>query len=142
MGFDLSEFEIDPVKELEGIWVYFDIEETQGLLIARAWNENLMRTFRKFPRGFQVRAKMQTLDGKTDKKVWHKLLADTVLLDWKGISDEGKILKYDKKLVVEQLTKYKDLVKFVWETASEDALYHADQEEEDEKNSPASSDTA
>ncbi len=142
MGFDFKEFVTDEVKELEGVWVYFDVEETQGLLIARAWNENFMKAFRKFPRGFQARARMGTIDKKKDKEVWHKLLADTVLLDWKGVSDEGKVLKYDKKIVVEQLNKYKGLVSFVWESACEESLYHEEQEEDDEKNSPASSDTA
>ncbi len=142
MGFDFKEFVTDEVKELEGVWVYFDVEETQGLLIARAWNENFMKAFRKFPRGFQTRARMGTISKKKDKEVWHGLLADAILLNWKGVSDEGKVLKYDKKVVVEQLNKYKGLVSFVWEAACEESLYHAEQEEEDEKNSPASSDTA
>jgi len=142
MSFDFKEFTTDEVKELEGVWVYFDVEETQGVLIARAWNENFMKAFRKFPRGFQTRARMGTISKKKDKEVWHKLLADTILLDWKGVSDEGKVLKYDKKVVVEQLNKYKGLVTFVWEAANEESLYHEEQEEEDEKNSLASFATA
>jgi hypothetical protein len=141
MGFDLKEFTTDETKELEGVWVYFDIEETQGLLVARAWNENFMRAFRKFPRGFQNRVRTGSVDKKTDKKVWHKLLSETILLDWKGISDEGKVLKYDPKVAADKLTKYKGLASFVWETASEESLYMNEQEEEDEKNSPASSGT-
>ncbi len=141
MGFDLEEFASDEVKELEGVWVYFDVEETQGLLIAEAWNENFMKAFRKLPRGFQTRARMQTLDTKSDRKVWHKLLATTILLDWKGISDEGKTIKYDPKLAIEKMEKYKGLTAFVWETANEEHLYHEEQTEEDEKNSPPSSGT-
>ncbi len=141
MGFDLKEFTADETKELEGIWVYFDVEETQGLLIAEAWNENFMKAFRKFPRGFQNRARMGTLDTKTDRRVWHKLLAETVLLDWKGISDEDKTLKYDPKIAAEKMTKYKKFLKFVWDTASEESLYMKEQIEEDEKNLPASSAT-
>ncbi len=141
MGFDLKEFTTDEVKELEGVWVYFDTEETQGVLVARAWNENFMKAFRKFPRGFQSRARMGTLDTKTDRRVWHKLLSETVLLDWKGISDEGKIIKYDTKAAAEKLSKYKGFATFVWEAASEEQLYHDEQTEEDEKNSPASSAT-
>lgn len=143
MGFDLEEFASDEVKELEGVWVYFDVEETQGLLIAEAWNENFMKAFRKLPRGFQNRVRMGSVDKETDKKVWHKLLSDTILLDWKGISNEGKSLgKYTSKLGSEYLTLYKKLVKFVWETASEESLYSKERAEEDEKNSPASSSTA
>ena len=142
MGFDLKEFETDEVKELEGVWVYFDIEETQGLLIAEAWNENFMKAFRKFPRGFQARARMQTLDTKTDRKGWHKLLAETILLDWKGIAHEGKPLgKYTSKSGAEYMKLYKKFVKFVWEAAGEESLYVKEQEGEDEKNSLASSDT-
>ncbi len=143
MGFDLREFETDEVKELEGVWVYFDVEETQGLLIAEAWNENFLKAFRKLPRGFQNRVRMGSVDKTTDKKVWHKLLADTILLDWKGIANEGKSLgKYTSKLGVEYMTLYKKFVKFVWETASEESLYVKEREEDDEKNLPASSDTA
>lgn len=143
MGFDIREFNTDTVKELEGVWVYFDVEETQGLLIARAWNENFMKTFRKLPRGFQARAKMQTLDGKSDKKVWHKLLSEAILLDWKEIAHKGKPLgKYTSKAGVEYMNLYKGFTAFVWECANEEHLYHEEQAEEDEKNSPASSASA
>lgn len=141
MGFDLEEFAADETKELEGVWVYFDTEETQGLLIAEAWNENFMKAFRKFPRGFQNRARLGTLDTKTDRRTWHKLLAETILLDWKGISEGGKAIKYDPKVAAEKMTKYKKFLKFVWDTASEESLYMKEQAEEDEKNLPASSDT-
>ena len=140
MGFDLEEFASDEVKELEGIWIYFDVEETQGLLIAEAWNENFNKAFRKLPRGFQNRVRLGSVDKATDKKVWHKLLADTILLDWKGISHEKKLLgKYTSKLGAEYMTLYKKFVKFVWETASEESLYTKERKEDDEKNSPASS---
>lgn len=144
MGFDLKEFTTDEVKELEGIWVYFDVEETQGILIARAWNENFMKAFRKFPHGFQNRVRRGSVDKKTDKKVWHKLLSETILLDWKGISDEGKSIKYSPELAAKKMSDYKEFVKFVWETASEDSFYitEDDSPEDDEKNSPASSATA
>ena len=141
MGFDLEEFTADETKELEGVWVYFDIEETQGLLIAEAWNENFMKAFRKFPRGFQNRARLGTLDTKTDRRIWHKLLAETILLDWKGISHGGKALKYDPKVAASMMSEYKKFIKFVWDTASEESLYMKERAEEDEKNLPASSDT-
>ncbi len=142
MDFDIREFETDKVKELEGVWVYFDLEETQGLLIARAFNENFMKVFRKLPRGFQIRAKMQTLDKKSDLKVWHKLLSETILLDWKKISHEGKPLgKYTPEAGAEYMNKYKGFTNFAWEMANEEALYHEEQAEEDEKNLPASSAT-
>ena len=142
MGFDLKEFAADEIKELEGIWVYFDVEETQGLLIAYAENENFLKALRKFPRGFQNRVRSGTIDKKTDKKAFHKLLAETVLLDWKGISHEGKPLgKYTPKLATDYMAQYKKFVKFVWETANEEALYVKEQTEEDRKNLPASSDT-
>lgn len=139
-GFDLNEFATDEVKELEGIWVYFDEDETQGILVARAWNENFNIAFRKLPRGFQTRAKMQTIDTKSDKKVWHKLLAATILLDWRGIADKGKSLgKYTPDLGKKYLDEYKGFTSFVWDTANEEHLYHTEKLEEDEKNSPASS---
>ena len=141
MGFDLEEFAADEVKGLEGVWVYFDVEETQGLLIAEAWNENFMRAFRKFPRGFQNRAQRGTLSVKTDREVWHKLLAETILLDWKGISHEGKVLKYDPKVAAKMMSEYKKFLKFVWDTACEESLYMKEKAEEDEKNSPPSSGT-
>jgi hypothetical protein len=140
-SFDLSDFKTDEVKELEGVWVYFDEEETQGLLIARAWNENFSRVFRKLPKGLQHRAKIGTLGKKDDGKIWSRVLAETILLDWKGISDEGKVLKYSISVAREQLKKYKDLRNFVWDTANEEALYHEEEVEEDVKNSQTSSDS-
>lgn len=140
MGFDLKEFTTDEEKELEGVWVYFDVEETQGLLIAYAENENFLKAFRKFPRGFQNRFRTGTVDRKTDKRTFHKLLSETILLDWKGISNEGKPLgKYTPKLAMDYMGQYKKFVKFVWETANEEALYVKEQQEDDEKNSSASS---
>ncbi len=141
MGFNIEEFTGDEVKELEGVWVYFDVEETQGLLVAEAWNENFMKAFRKFPRGFQNRARLGTLDTKTDRRAWHRLLADKILLNWKGISHGGKPLKYDPKVAATMMGEYKKFLKFVWDTASEESLYMKEQAEEDEKNSPPSSGT-
>ncbi len=139
MGFDLLEFKTDVVKELEGVWVYFDEEENQGLLIAREGNDNFTKAFRKLPRGLQNRARAQTIDKKKDREIWYNLLSKTILLDWKGISHEGKPLgKYDPKAGASYMMLYKDFAKFVWESACEESLYHEEQEEEDEKNSPAS----
>ena len=139
--FDLSGFKTDEVKELEGVWVYFDEEETQGLLIARAWNENFNRVFRKLPRGLQHRAKVQTLDAKSDVRIWAKLLSETILLGWSNISDGGKILKYSPDVAKTMLMKYKELRSFIWEAANEEALYHEEELEEDLKNSQTSSDS-
>ena len=138
-SFDLKDFKKDEVKELDGVWAYFDVEETQGVLVARAFNDKFTRAFRKLPRGLQAAAKMQTISRGADKKVWYKLLSETVLLDWKGISDEGKVLKYSTEAAAAMMMKYKDFAAFVWEVAGEEHLYNEEQAEEDEKNSPASS---
>lgn len=139
MGFDIAEFRTDSDKELEGVWIYFDDEENAGALIARAFNENFNKQFRKLPRGLQHRANAQTLKPGDDIKVWSKLLAATILLDWKNFTYDGKPIKYTKEVAAKILADEPNFRDFIWRTANEEHLYHKEEKEVDVKNSQPSS---
>lgn len=135
---DLSkEFSTNEKAEIEGVWV--DLGEESKLLIARAFNDNFVKAWRALPTGLRRRIDKGNVSRKEDLKLFSGLLSDSILLDWTGLSDEGKVIKYSKENATKMLAKYKEFRNFVWEMAGDIQLFRNEELEEDIKNSKGSS---
>ena len=122
---DLSkEFGTDSNKEKDGIWV--NLDEDAALLIARTGNPDYREALRKAMEPFKISVQNNTLPNATAEKILIDVMAKTILLDWKGIIDKGKELKYSEKNAVKLLTKLRDFRDFVSDSAGDMASYKAE----------------
>lgn len=138
MTFDLkSHYGTDPELEVGGVWE--DISEGARLLIARVGNEAYQKRYRRVPRGIRNQISSGVLDDKVTEDVMCRLLADTILLDWEGISDDGKEIKHSKDKAYEMLRSYRDFRDLVWDVANDQSRFRDEDIEETKGNLKASS---
>lgn len=118
-----KQFATDPKKEQEGVWL--SVGEDASLLIARKGNKRYNEKMRRVndERAVQRRVALDTLSEDEGAEIMAEILAETVLLGWKGIEDEGVEVPYSVAAAKERLIKYKDFRKLVEELADETALF-------------------
>lgn len=116
---NISALKTNPQAEEEGVWV--DYENTGvKLKIARIGNPAFDKAVNKLSAPHLK--KIRNGDASLQEKLTKEAIAETILLDWKGIEDDdGKTLKYSKKLSKELLNDpaLRDLYKFVLITSND-----------------------
>lgn len=112
-------FKTDEAKEQEGVWVPLD--ETTRLRIARMKNARYKAALQRKLEGqkFQVRA--QAMTDEAYQKILNEVVAETILVDWEGITEQGVPLPYSVENAMHLLTVYPDFRDSVVLTAANDA---------------------
>ena len=126
----ISTFATDLDLEENGVWV--DIGQGASLLIARQGNPRYNEHVRKTCKPHSRQIRNQTISEELSNELLIASLAETILLDWKGLEDDkGKPIKYSKKAAIELLTGLKDFRALVQEIAREQATFRAAEIEEE-----------
>lgn len=133
----LNSLKVDVAKETDGIWKPLDIDENVMVKVRSIDCPQHQRRVRKYA----SKNWRQMQSGKIDPVVeWAetgKALAETVLLDWKGIlDDDGNEIPYSLGLATELMTKreWKEFRKAVSRVAEDEANFQAAVEAEAVKN--------
>jgi len=126
-------FDVDEELETKGVW--HDLGDGAALLIAAENNKNFLDLYRKIPPGIRLQLDRGTLPDKVSKKITAELVSKTILLGWKGLSDEGKEIKYTQEKACEQLLKHRKFFTFVWELSRNEGAYLVAEQQAIEKNS-------
>ena len=119
---DLKDFKTDKSKEQEGVWE--DLGNECSVLVARYGNSAMIRAYRKYPRMLRQRLESGQADDNNSATILSKVMADTILLDWKGLKEDGKEIAYSKEECVRILTEYPDVRDMIFEISNEAQLYH------------------
>lgn len=102
----LSKYKTDKSAELNGVWV--EVDNDVSFRIARLNNDKareMRRTLEKPYRNFQ------TIPDSKSEEILRKVIAHTVLLDWKGLVDEaGEVIAHSPEAVERLLKEYPDLL--------------------------------
>ena len=102
--FSLTKIATDPAKEANGVWR--DYKDGSQLLIARTGNPNYRSMLKRLVKS--QRSVIDNDDDLADKvgdKIFAKVMAETILLDWRGIAGpDGTELKYTSALGTEVLS--------------------------------------
>jgi len=139
MTFDLKkQFATSEVLEIEGVWEDLDKgeegEDAPGILVARVGNKAYLKEYQKVPRGLRRQLEQGTLPEGAGEQIINKLLAKTILLDWRGIQDDGVEVSYSFESALAKLTEYKDFRELVWEVGNSMERFRQIHLEEEEKN--------
>jgi len=127
----VKQFAVDKEKESSGVWV--PIGENARLKIARANNPNFKRLFRKLIAPYTAAIRTNSLPDDVDDEIMIKAIAETILVDWDGITENGAPVPYSVEKAIEYLKHepFRDMVT----TFSRDLeLFKQAQDEETEKN--------
>lgn len=115
------------VKELTGVWV--DIGDGGQLLIARANNIKYLARYRELTKPYWSQIRSDTLPLEELARIHVECLAETVLLNWKGIEEGNPSVDvpYSLAKAIEFLTKIADFRQLV--TSIADQQYRFREEE-------------
>jgi hypothetical protein len=127
---DLKKFATNKEKEVDGIW--HDLGDGLSVLVARAKNTKYISELRLRMKPYQNR--LQRNDPSMEEiaeKIITEVMARTILLDWKGMENDGKKFPYSYENCVavlsdKQYTDFRDLI----EGLSDDMSSYRDEEKE------------
>jgi len=125
-------FKTDAKKEIDGNWV--EIGEGASLLIARAGNPKYSRLLERLQKPHRTAIRRDRLPDDIAEKIVTKVLAETVLIGWKGVFYKDEELEYTPENSLMLLTELKDLKELVAELGRDVSNFKEADEEEDEKN--------
>ena len=129
-------FETDSSLEREGFW--YKVSENTGFLLARAGGHNtrFVKALEVKTRPYRRQIENGTLDGELGNELLRDAFAETVILDWTGVSDRnGKAVKFSPKAAAALLKELPDLFADLQEAASKSANFRKGGIEEDAGNS-------
>jgi len=135
MAFDINKNTRNRDAETEGTWFVYD-EDVQ-FLVARKNNPKYRSAISK---GYRENERVISSNTNTDRaeKVSEQLmleaLANYVLLDWKGMVENGKPIEYTPGRAMSVLEEHDDLRKEIEEYADNRENYLAEKDKKDAKN--------
>jgi len=120
---DLKQIAINPKKEKDGVWVDLD-EETQ-LLIGRLNSPQYNRTAERLRKPYRRQIENGSLSDKKKSQIAAELYTKTILLDWKGLKINGKVINYSEKVCKEILAndEYQPFFSIVSGFAADEELF-------------------
>jgi len=126
--FDLNTaFGVDETRVEEGVKMIFT--DDSYLVVARMPNNRYERELSSQVERHAAVLELKTPESeKLNKDILAEVIAKTVILDWKGITDGGKVIKYSAESARKMLIKYSDLKKAVVRFAEDINNYRSAEE--------------
>ena len=119
---ELKDFKTDKNKEKDGVWE--DLGDGCSVLVARYGNQAMVNAYRRYPRVLRQRLESGQVDDDKSSAIMAKVMSDTILLDWKGLKEDGKEVAYSKEECTRVLIDYPDVRVMIFEISNEAQLYH------------------
>lgn len=123
---DLNNFKTDENLLENGVWV--KLGEDSDLLIASQDSARYRQALRKAMAPYKGFRDKTLLPDDVQKRILVGSLA-AVLLDWKGLKENGKAIKYSPDEAVRVLTEYTTIRNIVAEVSGSDAAFLPDLED-------------
>lgn len=127
-------FASDSDKETKGVW--HELDQGGRLLVARMNNSNYNRVLRAKLAPFKQAIRTETLSEGTATKCHIEAMAETILLNWEGLTDSGAELPYTRENAIKLLSAphLKDFRTMVERLAEDATFYRSVQIEEGAEN--------
>ncbi len=135
MDFD-KRYATDKQAEQDGVEVRLDDGCT--ILVARANNRKFKSEMRRLMKPYQNQERRGTFDADLRDDLTRQAVAKFVLLGWKGIELDGKLVKYSPEKAEELMKRSEDFENDVIDAATMMETFRAIELEEGAKNSAAS----
>jgi hypothetical protein len=128
----LKAFATNKKKEEEGVWV--EGPDGAQFLIARMGNKRAQKLADRLMRPHRSAQRKGSLADDVLVSVTRKVMAEAILLDWKGVKIDAKITPYTPELGLRLFEEIPDFVEFISDYAQQMKQYQDDEEVATEKN--------
>ena len=92
---DLSQKRIDLDKQKNGVW--YQLDKDTRLLVGRVASPYYKEVLRQNFLPYQAEVRAGTLPEKTRDEITVKTLAEVVLLNWEGLTENGEVVPYSRE---------------------------------------------
>jgi len=123
-------FGTDKDLEENGVWV--DIGDGAKIKVARISNSRAAKAMQKLQESNKVAEKFNS-SAINDEAVI-KIISETVLLDWEGMTEDGENVQYSNENAFKMLSKYNDFFTVVTELSGKMETFRKQDIEEDKEN--------
>jgi len=133
-------FGTDAKKEAEGVWA--NIGPGVDIKVKRAGASNKEYSFEqsKMLKPLQRQLQLGTVDPQVFRNINAKLFAKHIVTDWRGVTEDGKAVKFSKEKFHEYATKYPEFLLAVMDAATD--IQNFQEAEDDELVKKQQSSTA
>ena len=128
-----SKFKTNEDKERDGVWVSLDGEGS--IRIARTNNPLYREAMLRKMNRYKMAAKSKVIPDDAWLDIVNELIAETILVDWEGITEKGEPLSYSVENAKRVLTELKDFREMVLSIADNMDNFKEELDEGTEKNS-------
>ena len=129
-------FATDKALEDGGAWV--DLGEGASIKVARVGNKNYNQLFQRRVKQSRINLNINPLPEDVSQKfeaIIVEAMAETILLGWNGMQEDGVEIPYSKENAIKLLTDYKDFRDIVVEHAKNMDTFRSQEIADTEKNS-------
>lgn len=127
-------FKTDEGKEQGGAWVDLD-DGTSRLKIARMNNPRYREAQQRKLHRYKMAARSKVVPDDVWAGILNELIAETILVDWEGLTRDGEPYPYSIENAKAALTELKDFREMVLGFADDMANFKEELDEGTEKNS-------
>ena len=125
-------FGTDQEKEREGTWI--DMGEGASMKVARMGNPHYNKTIQRLSKPHKNAIRRGTISEEKAQELQIRAAAEALLLDWKGIVEDGVEVAYSVDKGIEYMTAMNDFFRYVQEMATSIENFREEEDEEAEKN--------
>lgn len=113
--------------ENEGRW--FELGENAAIKVARDGNRAHKEALKRLWRPHRAALRAGSLPDEQIERMAVEAMAEALLLDWRGIEEEGVVVPYSREAALRLLTRYPDFRNSVAALSADMANYQAEEEE-------------
>ena len=132
MGDIKQMFGVNKNLEISGVWQ--DIGDGVSVKVARTGNSEYQKVFEKISKPHKRAIRRGTLNNDVAEKLLIKVMAKTILLDWKGLEEDGMEVPFSDEAALRILTDYKDLRDYISDISNDIEVFKQEDDEDAEKN--------
>jgi len=89
---DINNIKIDVDRQANGVWV--DIDDETSLCVARMNNPDFNRLVERLSKPYRYGFRKGLLEDEKANEILEKVLAETVLVGWRGLKRDGVEIEY------------------------------------------------
>lgn len=128
-------YKTNPTLEIEGVWV--DMPDPEGrarIKVARFSNPKYQAAIDHKLRPYRRQSRAGNIPSDVLETALIACIAESIILDWENIEDEGKAVPFSVENAKAMLVKYPDFRDFVSANAGDIALFRDEELEEGAEN--------
>ena len=120
---DLNAFRMDKKAEDGGVWV--DLDDTTSVCVARYNNRRFGEVLNRLRGPHRQSIKAKTLSDEVAERILIQAMAEAILLEWRGVTEDGVSVEPTLENRVRILTAYRDFRDIIAEISMDAANYRA-----------------